>query len=193
METRLEIELIDPQQHRAPRDQREAHHPGIEQHLLDQFVGRRPDHRRRQEGQQHADDETPGLRIVEHAGSEMPQPPRIDRQQSQDRAELNQNREAFAESVVAEAEKLLHEQQMPGRRDRNELGQSLNHAEDRRLDDIEYHGRAPRRRQARYAGAADLAGRFGRLVTQDRDSGNGKGRALHRRAARNLPAGTLRL
>ena len=49
----------------------------------------------------------------------------VDRQQSQDGAELNQNREALAEIVVAEAEEPLHQQEVPGRGHRNELGQPL--------------------------------------------------------------------
>ena len=59
---RLEIELVDPQQHRAADDQREADDPDVEQHRLDEVVRQRADHRRRQEREQHADDETPRRR-----------------------------------------------------------------------------------------------------------------------------------
>ena len=135
---RLEIEPIDPQQHRAARDQREAHDPGIEQHLLDESC--RPVAPITAAGRKAIS--TPMMKrracgSLNMPMNELPQPHRIDRQQGQDGAELNQDREALAEIVVAEAEKLLHEQEMPGRRDRYELGQSLDHAEDRRLDDIE--------------------------------------------------------
>ena len=55
------------------------------------------------------------LRVVEHSQEQMPQPHGIDRQQGQYRAELNENRKTFAEIIVAEAKKLLHEQKMSGR------------------------------------------------------------------------------
>ena len=57
-------------------------------------------------------------RIVENADGELPQPHRIDRQQRQDGAELDQDGEALAEILVAEAEELLQQQKMPGRGDR---------------------------------------------------------------------------
>ena len=56
-----------------------------------------------QERDQHADDETPRLRIVEHAKEQLPQPHRIDRQQRQDGAELDQDGEALAEVLIAES------------------------------------------------------------------------------------------
>src|SRR5262249_22115964 len=64
----------------------------------------------------------------------------IDRQQRQDRAELDQDREGVAEILVAEAEEMLHQQQMSGRRHRQILGQSLDEAEDDRLDDVQHGG-----------------------------------------------------
>ena len=41
--------------------------------------------------------------------------------------------------LVVEAEKMLDQQQMSGRGDREKLGQALNHAEDERLENIEEH------------------------------------------------------
>ena len=64
---RLEVDLIDPKQDGAAGNQREAHHPRIEQHALDETVRQRADHRRRQEGEQHADHEAPRRRVGEHA------------------------------------------------------------------------------------------------------------------------------
>ena len=78
-------------------------------------------------------------RIVEHADSELPQPHEIDRQQRQDGAELDQDREGLAEVLVAEAEELLQQQQMAGRGDRKELGQPFDDAEDDCLEEIERH------------------------------------------------------
>ena len=70
-----------------------------------------------------------GRRIGEQAERELPQPAEVDRQQRQDRAELDQDREGLAEVVVAEAEEMLDQQQMPGRRDREEFGEALDDAE----------------------------------------------------------------
>ena len=109
----------------------------LNRYLLDEVVRERADHRRRQERDQHADDETARRRIAEHAEREPPQPDEIDRQQRQDRAELDQHREGLAEIVVVEAEEVLHQQQMAGRGDRQELGQALDHAEDEGLEKVE--------------------------------------------------------
>ena len=103
---RLEVEPVDPQQHRAADDQREADDPDVEQHVLDEVVRERADHRRRQKRDQHADDEAPRRRIVEHAEQQLPQPREIDRQQRQDGAELDQHREGLAEILVVEAEEM---------------------------------------------------------------------------------------
>jgi hypothetical protein len=98
MVARLEIEPIDPKEHDAADDQRDAYDPRIEQHLLDEPVGRRP---RSPPGRNAIS--TPmtkrrAYEIVEYADSELPRPHGIDRQPGQDGAELDQNREALAES-----------------------------------------------------------------------------------------------
>ena len=67
----------------------------------------------------------------------LPEPGEIDRQQRQDGAELDQHREGLAEIVVVEAEEALHQQQVPGRGHRQELGQALDDAEDEGLEKIE--------------------------------------------------------
>ena len=72
-------------------------------------------------------------RIGEQSERELPERAEIDRQQRQDRAELDQHREGLAEIVVVEAEEALHQQQMPGRGDRKEFGQALDDAEDAAL------------------------------------------------------------
>ena len=98
-------------------------------YVLDEAVRQRADHRRRQEREQHADDEARRRPFGEHVGRQRPEPAEIDRQQRQDRAELDQDRERLAEVVVAPAEKMLHQQQMPGRGHRQEFGQALDDAE----------------------------------------------------------------
>ena len=86
---------------------------------------------------QHADDEAPVLVVLEHAEKQLPQPREIDRQQRQDRAELDQHREGLAEILVVEAEEMLDQKQMPGRGHRNELGQAFDDAEEDRLDRVQ--------------------------------------------------------
>ena len=87
-------------------------------------------------------------RIVEHAEEQLPQPREIDREQSQDGAELDQDVEGLAERFVVEAEKVADQQQMAGRGDRNELGQAFDDAEEYGLDHVQRHGRAPLRDRA---------------------------------------------
>ena len=130
---------IDPQQDRAADDQHEADDPDVEQHILDEAVADRADDRRRQERDQHADDEAACRLIAEHGGRDAPKPPEIDGQDRQNGAELDQHHEGLAESVVVEAEETLDQQQMPGRGHRQELGQTLDDAEDEGLEKVESH------------------------------------------------------
>ena len=75
--------------------------------------------------------------LVNIVARQIPQPGEIDRQQREDRAELDQDRERLAEVVVVQAEEMLHQQQMAGRGDRQEFGEALDQAEHRRFDKIE--------------------------------------------------------
>ena len=68
----------------------------------------------------------------------------IDRQQRQNRAELDQHRESLAEILIVEAEEALHQQQVAGGGDRKEFGQALDNAEDECLEKVEGHDDAPR-------------------------------------------------
>src|SRR4051794_8713788 len=107
---RLEIELIDPQQDRAPDDQGETHYPRIEQITLDIAAGGRSDYRGGQERHQHADDEAPVLGVREHAERNPPQFAEVDRNNGEDGAELNQHRKALPEIILAEIEKPSRQQ-----------------------------------------------------------------------------------
>src|SRR5262249_42098254 len=120
----------------AADDQREADHPGIEQHLLDVFSGDQADDDRRQKRDQQADDEAAIVGIAEHADRDPPQFAEIDYDDRKDRAELNQDRKALPEIVVAEIEEAFREQEMPGRRHRQELGDALDNAENHRPQSI---------------------------------------------------------
>ena len=134
---RLEIELIDPQQDRAADDQRKTHHPWIEQIALDVAAGGRPDHRRGQKRHQHADDESPVLRIGEHAERDPPQFAEIDRDDGENGAELNQHRKALPEIILAEIEKPFRQQQMAGGGHGQKFRDALDHAENHRLIESE--------------------------------------------------------
>ena len=84
----------------------------------------------------------------------------IDRQQRQDRAELDQHREGLAEVVVVEAEEVLHQQQMAGRGHRQEFGQALDDAEDERLEKVECHERLRGQRGRRFGEMRGDSGAF---------------------------------
>src|SRR5262249_44675695 len=108
-------------------------------HALDEAVQQRADHGGGQEREQDAEHEAPRDRVVEEAERELHQAPEVDRQERQDRAELDQDSERIAEALVAEAEEMPHQQQVAGRRNREIFGQPLDEAEDDRLDDV-FHG-----------------------------------------------------
>src|SRR5262249_23691022 len=69
IERGIKTQPINPQQDRTTHDEGETDDPNVEQHRFDNVVRERADHRRRQECNQHADDEAPSRRIAEHAGS----------------------------------------------------------------------------------------------------------------------------
>ena len=96
---------------------------GLNSTDLDEPVRDRADDRRRQKRDQHAEDEAPRLRIGEEAERQPPQPREVDRQQREDRAELDQHRKGLAEILVGEAEEMLDQQQVPGRGYRDVFGQ----------------------------------------------------------------------
>jgi hypothetical protein len=76
------------------------------------------DDRGRQERDQHTEDEATGRRIAEHAGGNLPNTEKINRQQREDSAELDQHGEGLAEVVIVEAEKALDQEEVAGRGDR---------------------------------------------------------------------------
>src|SRR6476620_3839254 len=141
MVARLQIKPVDPQQHETANDKRGAHYPHIEQVSLDGAVGERTDHHGGQKGNEHPENEAPRVCAGEHAKEQVPQSHSVDRQQRKDCAELDQDRKGLSEFLVLKAEEMTHEQEMASRRNGNELGQTLDHAEDcRRNKFLQGHG-----------------------------------------------------
>ncbi len=70
---------------------------------------------------------------------DVPQPREINREDREDRAKLNQDDEGLAERIVVEAEEALHQQQMSGGGDRNELGEPFDDSQNEGLEEIERH------------------------------------------------------
>ncbi len=83
-----------------------------------------------QKSDQHADDEAAVVGIGEHPQRNVPQFGKVDHDDRQNRAELNQDDEAVPESSLAETEEFLGEQHMTGRGHRQEFGDALDNAED---------------------------------------------------------------
>ena len=101
---------------------------------LDEIVRQRADDRRRQEGDQDAEHEAPRPRgRAAGRAAIFQQPAEIDGEDRQDRAELDQHLEGLAGRF--EAEEMAGQQDMAGRRDRDELGQPLEQAEQQGFDD----------------------------------------------------------
>ena len=126
---RMEIELIDPHQDRAADDQREAHHPRIEEKFLDVLAGDQADDNRGQESHQHADHEPPVVRVREHAERDLPQPGEVEHDDREYSAELNQHDKTVPECAVAKAEETLHQQHVAGRGNRQKFRDALDDAE----------------------------------------------------------------
>src|SRR5262249_4393173 len=103
----------------------------LEQDLLDEAVQRGADYGRRQEGDEDADDESPGSRVARQLLGDPEQTPRIDGDDGEDGAELNQHLEGLAGGF--EAEEVPGEQDVTGRADRNEFRQALERAEQQRV------------------------------------------------------------
>src|SRR5262249_50247228 len=101
---RLVVDLGDPEQDRAADDQRETDDPGIEQMPFDVLAGDQPDDHRRQQGDQDADHEAAVVRIGEHAERDPPQFGEINHNYGEDGAELDQDRKALPEIVLAQIE-----------------------------------------------------------------------------------------
>src|SRR5215207_2617652 len=106
-----ELQLVDDHQHEPAGDERAADEKRVEQHVLDEAAQEHPDHRRRQEGENDADDEAAGVRIARDRRRDLPQPREIDREQRQDRPELDQDGEGLV-GLAFEAEEVLQEQEM---------------------------------------------------------------------------------
>src|SRR5207248_1944365 len=98
----------------------------------------------RKKRDQHAGDESKILGIAEHAERQPPQTREINRQQSKDRTELNQDGKGLAEVLVIKSKEVLDQKQMPGRTHGKIFGQAFDNAENRRFDQIEQkHTSAP--------------------------------------------------
>ena len=129
----------------ADRREREGNHPGLAHVLLDPVVEEEPHHRggnrtKRDEPQQAA-----LVRVLREAQLMVdevsqatahhprPVPPEVDEQHQQGPAvEAHIEREP----LVLPAEQRWHEDEMPGRRDRQEFGEALDNAEDCRAQEV---------------------------------------------------------
>src|SRR3974390_710447 len=139
MIARIELHAVNPQEDGAADNQGEADDPDVEQDGLYEVVCQSADHRGRQERNQQADDEAPRRGILEHGERDLPDAGKIDRQQCQDGPELDQDSEGLAEILVIETEEALRQEKMAGRGYRQELGQSLDHAEKECLEKLKGH------------------------------------------------------
>ena len=103
---RHERQPVDEEEDDAAEDQHDAdQRQRFEQHAGDEVVEQDADDRRRQEGDEDAEDEAPGpAGRVGRSVREVPEPAGIDREEREDRAELDQHLEGLA--GVLEAEEL---------------------------------------------------------------------------------------
>ena len=124
-----------------PHDEEQAtddprHHdgPGTEEQILDRLLEHRTDERGRQKG----DDETheqaaAGGVVADQPRCELADARPEDHHDCGDRSQLDGDRVGVGGDALGQPEQPLDHEQMPGRRDRQELGDALDGAEERRL------------------------------------------------------------
>ena len=100
--------------------------------MRDEVVEQRAEDRRRDERDDHAEREAPRRGVARQVLEDGDDPSGIDREQGEDRAELDQNLEGAAGAL--EAEQLAGEQEMGRRGYWQKLRYALDDAEDDRID-----------------------------------------------------------
>jgi hypothetical protein len=122
----------------GPQDDQTTDHEGagndwrVEQVFLDRLAERQPEHHGGRERDRHVGDEAARLHAVAQARHGVAQPLPVDDDHRQHRAALDRDVEHLGLGV-GHAEQRAGEDQVPGRRDRQELGQPLDHAHHRGL------------------------------------------------------------
>ena len=128
---RLRGAAIDPQNDQTADDERHGHRHGEEQIRLDELVESEPQHRQRNEGDDEIRDEAPRRRIAREALQHAREAHAVFPHDREHRAALDHDVE-YLGFVVVETEQLTRNDQVPGARDRQELGQTF--------DDAQYEG-----------------------------------------------------
>src|SRR5690606_20634487 len=105
---------VDPKQDEAADDQRDAdQHRAFEQHFLDEAVRQRANYGSGQKGDQYAENESLRGAIGRKLDEHVPQSREIDRENRQDRAELDDHLEHLAGRL--EAHEMAGEKDVTGR------------------------------------------------------------------------------
>jgi hypothetical protein len=132
---------LDDQDGDAAGDQRPGDDRGVAEHRLDLIVQGEADHGRGQEADGDVAQEAPALRLAaQQAEEDRPEGPPVEHDDGEDRAELDDDVEHRPLLRIV-AEQLRGQDQVTGRGDRDELGDTLDDAEqDDRQDRV--HGRA---------------------------------------------------
>jgi len=125
----------------AADDPRCDHRCDAEEVILDRALERDADHRRGDEGDREGDEHAPAVLVAtDESGRHRLQTRVIEHDDGKDGASLDRDRVRVGRVLgrvgVADAEQLLRHEQVPGRRDRQELGESLDDSQDRRLDKL---------------------------------------------------------
>ena len=131
MVARIRMDALDQEDGKAAQDQRGHHHPGAEQHGLDEAVGKSSDHHRRDEAEENVAREADLVRVAQQSARDAKEAMAIGPADGEDRAELDHHLEHLA-GRPAKADQVDHEDQMAGRGDRDELGQTLDDPEEKR-------------------------------------------------------------
>ena len=134
LDARLPVCTLEPQDHDAAdhEGRRDGHR--MEEVGLDVLAEQQPQNSRRHEGDQQIHGEASLRRIAREPAHREREAPPIFPAHRQDRTELDGDRERLL-LLAGEAQQLLGDDEMARARDRQELGESLDDAEDQRLEE----------------------------------------------------------
>jgi hypothetical protein len=120
--------LLGPEDREAADHQRHGHRHRREQHAADRVLEQEARDRRRQEGEEEVGGEPPRSRIRDEPERRAPQSLTILPADGEDRRALHHDHLPEADRLL-ETERGAHDDEVAGARDRQELGEALDEAE----------------------------------------------------------------
>ena len=135
MVARVVARALDQEDDHAAKHERRGHDPGGEQVGLHEVVQQQAEHDRGQERDRNGEHEPARLGLARQVEQDPGEPAEVEQAHGQDGRELDDEDEDV-EPLDRVAQKIAGEDQVASRRDRDELGHALDHAEDQRVEQV---------------------------------------------------------